>query len=573
MNTSKLGLSIKQIIIYLLAALFSAACASCYINGFIIGPEKADVLLFAFKVLLFFGIFLVSHILFNYLRNKSLLSTESKLLWNRLTLTLDKKSVWTMAIVLFIAWLPYLIIFYPGVSNYDTANQINDFFNGTASMPFGFVEGQEGISYFLNDHHPVFTTLVMVPFVALGRLVGYPNFGMLLYVVLQMALTAFSFAVMIGFLDKIKCSYVIRKVSFLFLTFMPFIPLHAICMLKDCLYAAIFVLYLVYYVSLIKDIEIGKHQVTVFTVLSLLTVLTKKTGIYLVVICNVVLLIKLLICTKKKKEIQEFSDDTLKSNTVNGLAKKQCRGIVISILLPIAVMWLIFPLIIYPAFNIFPGGKQELLGTCFQQTAKVIVDCGEDALSKEELDSIGKVISLSDINDTYYIGCTDAVKATYNLHATSEEVSDYLKTWIRVGLRHPIKYLEATLSVCGGFFAPKKVIDIFDAIPVTEPDGVFSEFSNPGMFNGLRKVVSGAYYYCTQTPGVDILLYIFPYVWLIPLVVFVSSKKGSVGLSLMPIWISILILVVCPICYARYAISQIYAVPLILGIGLTKNND
>lgn len=558
MNTSKLGLSIKQIIIYLLAALFSAACASCYINGFIIGPEKADVLLFAFKVLLFFGIFLVSHILFNYLRIESLLSTESKLLWNRLTLTSDKKSVWTMAIVLFIAWLPYLIIFYPGVSNYDTANQINDFFNGTSAMPFGFVEGQEGISYFLNDHHPVFTTLVMVPFVALGRLVGYPNFGMLLYVVLQMALTAFSFAVMIGFLDKIKCSYVIRKVSFLFLTFMPFIPLHAICMLKDCLYAAIFVLYLVYYVSLIRNIEIGKHRTMVFVVLSLLVALTKKTGIYLIVICNVILLIRMFISYKRDKDIQN---------------RKNCVGILSAVLIPAAVMWLIFPLIIYPAFNIFPGGKQELLGTCFQQTAKVIVDCGENALSSEELESIEKIISLSDINDIYYIGCTDAVKATYNLHATSEEVSDYLKTWIRVGFRHSIKYLEATLSVCGGFFSPKKVIDIFDAIPVTDSNGVFSEFNNPRILNGLRKVVSSAYYYCTEIPGVDILLYIFSYVWLIPLVVLVSSKKGSVGLSLMPIWISILILVVCPICYARYAISQIYAVPLILGIGLTKNND
>lgn len=542
---------------YFIIALISASCASCYINGGLF-YDLTGALFFVLKIILFFGFFIATHICYKKIK-MHINKTPSKIVLNNISLSFEKESIKIMMLILLLAWLPYLIIFYPGVSNYDTANQINDFFNGTSPMPFGFVEGQEEISCFLNDHHPIITTLIMVPFVGLGRLIGYANIGMLLYVVFQMTLTAFSFAVMIGFLEKLGCPYRVRKYGFLFLALMPFIPLHVICMLKDCLYATFFVLYTVYYVAIMKKIRIGKHQLLVFVLLSLAVSLTKKTGIYLVIICNLVLLTTCILSKNR---------ETIRKNIRNNIT-----GIVSGIAIPVLILWVIFPLIIFPMANIYPGSKSEVYGTLFQQTAKVIVECGEDALSEEELATVGKVIDVDNIENLYYSLTTDPVKATFNMHASNEDISAYLKIWFRVGLRHPVKYIEATLSVCGGFFSPKKVIDMFDGIPVTPSEEAFGAFSNPGFLSGFRKTVDSIYYYMSETPGIDILFYIFTYIWLIPVVVFASMKNKYDRLSLLPVALSILILVVCPVCYARYAISQIYIVPLIIGLGMRRNYE
>ena len=466
----------KYMIFYSFIALFSAACASCYANGTLF-LEKSDVLFFVLKIILFFLMYVCAHLGYSKLRGYFNNASPKKLLFNRLTLTFDKDSIKKMMMVLLLAWLPYLIIFYPGVSNYDTANQINDYYNGTAPMSFMFVEGKEEISFFLNDHHPITSTLIMVPFVALGRLIGYTNFGMVLYVVVQMIFTAFSFSLMIGLMERISCSYALRKLCFLFLAVMPFIPMHAICMLKDCIYASIFVLYMTYYVAILKRIQIGRHTTVVFITISLFLSLTKKTGIYLVFICNLALLVYVFF-----------------RKTGGSENRKTLTGIVLSILVPFVVISVIFSLILFPLANIYPGGKQEMLGTLFQQTAKVIVDSGDDALRAEEQESFGKLVDVENIESLYNSVTTDPVKATYNMHATSKDISEYLIAWAKVGLRHPIKYLEATLAVSGGFFSPKKEIDIFDGIPVTSGDEMFSEFSNPASFSGFRKAVNNIYY-------------------------------------------------------------------------------
>ena len=78
---------------------------------------------------------------------------------------------------LVLCWLPYLLIYAPGLVNFDTINQINDFYDGISPVWFGFVEGQETVVALLNDHHPVFVTvlfsLIMLPWKA----AGYPAGG------------------------------------------------------------------------------------------------------------------------------------------------------------------------------------------------------------------------------------------------------------------------------------------------------------------------------------------------------------------------------------------------------------
>ena len=102
---------------------------------------------------------------------------------------------------LVLCWLPYLLIYAPGLVNFDTINQINDFYDGISPVWFGFVEGQETVVALLNDHHPVFVTvlfsLIMLPWKA----AGYPAGGIFCYCLLQMIFGAWVF---VGFLSALK---------------------------------------------------------------------------------------------------------------------------------------------------------------------------------------------------------------------------------------------------------------------------------------------------------------------------------------------------------------------------------
>ena len=86
-------------------------------------------------------------------------------------------------LLMFAAWTPYLLVFLPGVANYDTVNQVNDFFDGVSPVPFGFVKGQETVNVFLNAHHPIVPTFIFSFFIWIGVILGSATMGFLLYII------------------------------------------------------------------------------------------------------------------------------------------------------------------------------------------------------------------------------------------------------------------------------------------------------------------------------------------------------------------------------------------------------
>ena len=451
---------------------------------------------------------------------------------------LPGKAKFLLPVVFFLCWLPYLLRYAPGLVNYDTVNQIEDFFNGVSAVPFGYVTGQEEVTVLFNAHHPVFVTLVFGTFIKLGFLLGSPAKGLTIYIVCQMILAA------------VVLSYVILKTSDItgnrrpalklsiiaFFALCPVIPYYVCIMLKNSLHSILCILYVFLYLLIaLRGHVMNKWEKTSWIALSLLLALTQNTGVYFVIITGIFLAIK----------------------------SKENRIVIISGVVATAlVMMILLPKIIYPALNIFPGGKQEMLGTLFQQTARYVRDY-EDEVSETDIEIISKVVDYGVLKDGYNFDTTDTLKATFNLHVTRKELSDYLKLWAVQGIKHPDAYFRAILPICGQFFATGYDIGIFDHIPTNE--GIFAQITHTRPEEDYVALTE-VYGWVKTFPGLNILFQHALYCLWIPVYCIyrqLSKRKKSL-LFIVPFAVNALFVVASPMVYSRYALPLIFTAPLLL---------
>lgn len=447
---------------------------------------------------------------------------------------------------LMLCWLPYLLIYAPGLVNFDTINQINDFYDGISPVWFGFVEGQETVVALLNDHHPVFVTvlfsLIMLPWKA----AGYPAGGIFCYCLLQMIFGAWVF---VGFLSALKRWGLPRKayqIIYGFLALMPFVALYMATMLKNTLHGIIFVWYLWKLLQMLHG-EGGRKEMKWFWLTSVLLCLTQKTGIYLVVLTD----LGLLFHKRMKKE------------------RKAVAGNAVCMLL---LMMVLLPKVIYPILQIYPGGKQEMLGICFQQTSRLVCR-GMEQMTPTEQEITDAVFDYNRIEELYDPHSSDPIKATYRLQAANEEITAYLKLWIRQGIRHPLSYIHSMLAISGAYFAPVEVVDAYDHIP--EAEGVFADIRHV-LPNGVLETVSALYRYLTGLPGIDLFFQTVLYTWWIPLIYVVGiivRRKWELLFSAIPVGANILFLAVSPLYCTRYALPLIFAAPFLIGMLTVKESD
>ncbi|WP_029323924.1 DUF6020 family protein [Butyrivibrio sp. AE3004] len=507
--------------------------------------NRYDVPRYAFLFLLYMALFFIATriiaMCFLHEAKKDVVSNERK------------SPHFMAALAMFAAWIPYLLGFLPGVANYDTVNQVNDFFDGVSPVPFGFVKGQETVNVFLNAHHPIVPTFIFSFFVAAGALLGSETLGFLLYILCQMLLGAFLISEILCFLHENAAdsrSRLIIKSVRVFFMFMPFVPMYMICMLKNTMHSLLFILYIfvLYRYYLGKDDKPAKSWI-VFFIIVLLLCTTLNTGVFVTLFTGIASLF---------------------------IRKKDSRILLISVLC--AVIWfIVFPKLLYPALNVFPGGKQELYGTLFHQTARLIRD-NEEEFTKEDKQIIDAVLDYEKIKENFSFDATDPVKDTFRLHSTDEDMRKYLGLWLRMGIKHPIVYLRATFSICGNFFAPGAGIQIFGDIPQSE--GMFGKIHaiTPRVFGD--KAFS-LYYNVTITPFIRLIFQTVIYAFWIPvylLYVLVIRKKmlGTYEsrpemIILVPLFVSALFLIVSPMNYSRYALCLIFASPIAIALLCTEN--
>ena len=326
-------------------------------------------------------------------------------------------------IVMLLFWLIYMIAFYPLILSKDPSFQIKQFFNVKTKYIDYVIPLSDKVN--LTNHHPVFHTMLLGGSIKLGRLLGSDNLGLFIYAIMQSITLASSLAYTIYYLYKKKKSLVLSFILLMIYSLVPMFPFYAMSAVKDTLYTAVIVFFVITLFTILDDKEIKTSKYIVLLLLSILLYLLRNNGIYVVVGTILVLAIY------RRKEFIYLT----------------------AVLLFVISTYISYDKILLPALKIPAGSIRETLSVPFQQTARYVKEHGDD-IPLEDKKKIDKVLEYDTLKDRYNPNLADPVKNKYNKYTTKKELKDYFGVWKKELLKHPDTYIEATLNNTFGYFYP-----------------------------------------------------------------------------------------------------------------------
>lgn len=324
-----------------------------------------------------------------------------------------------MAGLMYLAWIPYFIYFYPGTSNEDTVIQMMEYYEIPSYIQK--MSPIQGDDIFITNHHPYLLTMLFAQFFKLGLNFGDISLGVAVYSLLHMAFLALVFS---GCIQYIIYAGVSKKriigIQLIFM-FFPIFPLYSICMVKDTIYAAFCLIFIMmmYHIAKTKGNALAKPGfVAALFALSCLMILTKVFALHILLIVGVVYLFKY---------------------------RQYFKQIIVSIVVPAVLYKTLFCGVLLPALQVAPGGIQEALSVPFQQTARYVSEYGYE-VTEEEKKAINAVLPYKKLAKLYNPELSDPVKKRYKQDATSEDLKRYFNAWFQMFLKHPEVYVESVLN-------------------------------------------------------------------------------------------------------------------------------
>jgi hypothetical protein len=459
-------------------------------------------------------------------------------------------------IVLFAAimlafWGVWMVALYPGSMNIDTVSQIKQSYIGQYDVYIvPWIPTHSTTDAWFSDHHPFFDTLVFGAFVHAFDWTGSWNVGVYAFVLVQCCLTTAAFSAAVAYLRRADAPLPLCLGVFLFFCLMPFYPIYGMTMLKDSLYSFIFVVYFLFLAEIVRTRGVvfegwrrpgrARRLLAWFIVVGVLLALTKKTGVYSVLVAAVIGAIVYRRCWKA------FAAQALASG---------------------AVIWLLFPFVVFPLAHVVPGQLQEAVGFMFQQTARYVVD-HSDEVTNDERQAIDAVLGFDDLAARYEYNDADPVKFWYRYDTvTTGDLANYLRVWAVEGARHPETYAEATLSICAPYLNASGVLGVHGQtgdIDETVADLVYQ----PAELDGLREPLLAFYRTVVNAPGLAIFFRVGPYATWIPLLLLCYGARNRSGLPFLSVALLVALgfCLICPIFHSRYALPLIYTAPVALGL-------
>ena len=328
------------------------------------------------------------------------------------------------SVVLFLCWLPALILNYPGIT-------IQDY-----NWQFSQAQGK-----IYSNQHPVLHTLLIRFCQKLsgaiffrGQSAGAQNTGaVLLNSLIQMVFLALVIGAVLWFFYQ--RNKVAALIALLFFGLFPMFQIFSVYMTKDVIFSGLvflfsFELYLLFQRHPESEQKIGWKRTVLFLATAVLTTLFRGNG-GAVVVGSCVLL--LLLFRKGRRAVRRLLL----------LAAVLCCIVMAS------------ETLVLHLFDIQPSPTVESIGVPINQVSRVVVNHAGD-LSDEERETIEAVMPVSSIQELYIRRYTDPVKMSpdFNRQVLDENRGTYLNLWIRLFFEYPRDYFEAWLDLTIGFWYP-----------------------------------------------------------------------------------------------------------------------
>ncbi len=457
---------------------------------------------------------------------------------------LKKRPFSTTFLTLFIAYIPYIIVSYPGIFMGDTSSQIAQCFNLEEWTSKYLILISENVK--LNNHHPVFHSLLIHLFIVIGK-VGFNsyNFGIFLYCFFQFIMVLCIIALLMKIYVEQQINSTTIFLTLLYFIFSPRIQNYMFLITKDVLFSVFLLLFILFFQNN------RKHNI-LFLISLVGIILLRNDGKYLLLI----------------------------SVVVTGIFKKNLRKNMLLISSGILCLTTIYSQIILPSFQITPSSRREILSVPFQQTARYIRDAKSD-VTIEEKQAISRILSYNQLADKYNPNLADPVKNTFNEFATKSDMKQYFRCWFQMLKKHPGIYLQAIINNKYRFFYPSSILSnpyfyswSVNSMEITNSltaDEIHTDFAYPPQLNIFRNTYEQFREAIFHLPVLSVLLSSATYTWLLILWTCYCLKCKNITsiLYTTPLYVQLLICMAGP-CngeYFRYMYPIAVCLPVVITLG------
>ena len=429
--------------------------------------------------------------------------------------------------VIFVCWLPYVLVRFPASLEFDAYRQI---MQALGILPF-------------TAHSPPASSFIMGLWVKIGyNLLGSYELGLFLFVLFQTAVCSAIFAYTTLTMRRLRVPEILQLVSVVIYAVATIYSNYISTIVKDVLFSCLTVLFL----SLLTEelfLPHSKKRCIALFAAAILMAVARNNGIYVLMGCG---LSALLLCLMN-----------IRHNRWTGLTVA---------LLSACVIHSLYSNTLLPALGVAEGPFAEVMSIPFQQTARYVRDYPDD-VTAEEAETIAAAIDYENLGTLYDPDLSDPVKGTFT--GDKEALGPYLKTWLAQFLRHPDAYLQATINNIYGFFYPNTENFVFynSLININEV-----QFQDCTALVPLRNVLS----YCVKlfesfpltmplsNTGFQmwIALYLAAYA-------LFGCRDKRYAFVILPSLIGIAVCAASPTFFlngVRYALPVIYANPLLLSL-------
>lgn len=316
------------------------------------------------------------------------------------------------SLIIFLCWIPYFLIYYPGLFTNDSVAELKMIADNFKVI---------------SDHHTVIHLLFMaIPYNVGMFLFNNTVIAASLITLTQMIIMALIFGKFISFLYKRNVNKYILLAVLLYFAIIPVHAFYSISNWKDIIFSGLVLLLTMELVKLLEKEKITLKNSYSFVIISVLTVFFRNNAIYMYFILAIISLI---------------------------VFRKQIKVIAIMLLIVFGVYFGIKGPV-YDYFDVKMSSSTEYLAIPLQQIGRMAYK-GVDFTKKEEK-LINELIPLDTLRKSYNPEIVDSIKFNdeYNTKVFEENKLEYLKLWSTLCFKHFDIATEAYLISTLGYWYP-----------------------------------------------------------------------------------------------------------------------
>ena len=444
--------------------------------------------------------------------------------------TANKKSIFFVAGIIFLAYVPYLLNYYPGNVLIDSVIQI---LQGVGATP-------------LTNHHPVLHTGIIAICINLGNfLFNSYEIGAFIYTLLQTIATSLIFSFSIYYMARKNVPVLIRVLTLLFYMFCPTICFYTVTMYKDIPFALSVLLVTIALTELTtntKNFFSSKSRMIFLALMILLAMFFRNNGVYAIILTFPFVLV---------------------------VFRKYYKQVLLIFLLPI-IIYEVITGPIYNAVGIEQGSTREALSIPIQQFARLMVN-EEENLTDEQKEKIRQYLPIDNFEELYDPVFADPVKTYFSDEGFEQDKLGLVKLYIELAIKFPVETFESFINGSYGYYYPNTVgwgiytgvseelfkgyeEYAFSEKPIVKIEVLdkLNEFVNTRDFPLTSMIISIGFLFWVVLACITYVIYTRQY------------KKILIFLPVLFIWLTAL---ASPVfCEPRYVYSIFTCLPLFIGI-------